>query len=256
MADETQPKDDSAQPAPTPPGDGSQPPSNKAPNRVEPAATDVSPYELAPEPVNPSAPQGKPKLSDKSFVDDLPEDADLEHDPEVERALKGEPLENADQDGTVDANPPGATFVKPGGDPKTLALVGAGLAIATTIVSAINSEHWFFAGALALYLTAVHTITGLIAIAIVAYFEKLRFGPLETAAARMLVAVGLAYLVISAGAGNWNAITAPLGALVYLVAVGVLFRLLVPRLLRVAAIHAILSAALYLAMILYAAATE
>jgi hypothetical protein len=71
----------------------------------------------------------------------------------------------------------------------------------------------------------------------------------------MLVAVSIAHLVISAGKGGYNVVTAPLGVLLYAAAMGVLFRLSPVRMVRVGAMHAVMIAAIYLAMVLYAAAS-
>src|SRR4051812_16988725 len=103
-------------------------------NPNQPEGEQHKPYELEPIPVEPSpqppaVPAPAPavpqagKLSDKGLIDDMPEDADFDHDPEVERALKGDRGE-ASKDGTVDEDPkPVPPFVRAGGDPKTLALV-------------------------------------------------------------------------------------------------------------------------------------
>lgn len=187
-------------------------------------------------------------------MDGLPEDADLEHDPDVERALKGKP---ATKDKTVDEDAEQHTFVLPGmGGAKWVALVGAGLAVGAVIAAAVRStDHWFASGVLALYLTAFHTGTGVLAAAAVAYFERVKFGAPDLMAARMLVAVSLAYLVFNVGVGVYTALTAPLGALLYLVALGVLARFSMVRLIRVAAVHLLFIVGVYIAMMLYAAAT-
>ncbi len=231
------------------------------PPRIEPPKEEAVPYALEPEPpkVEPAraapARPAEPKagrVGDGSFMDDMPEDADLEHDPEVERALKGEPS----RDKTVDVDADKPRFVKEGGgEAKPLALVGLGLAVGAAITAAVrSSDHWFASGALAIYMTLLHSVTGIAAAAGVAYFEREKFGRVDLAGARMLVAVAVAYLVFSAGAGAYNAVTAPLGALLYLVVVGVLFRFPMVRLVRVAALHLMIVVAVYVAMMLYAAA--
>src|SRR6185295_7956552 len=144
MADETPsvPPSEPSAPKPADPG-------NLQPYDLEPSA--------APAPVPPTPPG---KLSDKGLIDDMPEDADFDHDPEVEAALKGA-KPKASKDDTVDEEAKPATpFVKAGlGDSKTIALVGAGITIAAVIAAAVNApEHWFFAGVLALYFVIIHTI--------------------------------------------------------------------------------------------------
>lgn len=240
--------------------EGETPSPEGRPVRIDPPKQEVTPYALEPDtPAPPGAASRPPtpprpgKLGDRSFMDDMPEDTDLEHDPEVERALKGAPPSS---DKSVDADADKPTFVRPGGGgAKPIALIGAGLAIGAAITAGVrSSDHWFASAALALYLTAFHTGTGVAAAAAVAYLERVKFGAADLMAARMLVAVAIAYLVFSAGMGGYNALTAPLGAVLYLLALGVLSRFTPVRLLRVAAVHVLLVAGVYVAMMLYAAA--
>ncbi len=210
--------------------------------KIDPLPSEATPYDLAPEP--------PPQLGKGRFVDELPEDADLEHDPEVERVLKGEPLEPDSVDAEI---PPAMLFVKPGGDPAVLAAIGGGILLAAVITSCLRTtRHWFPAGALTLYLTLLNTICGVAAIAIVAHFERLRFGRVELAAARMLIAVSVAFLAFSFGQGLTTALTAPLGLALYLAALGMLFKVSLLRAVRVASVHAAITLSIYIAMIIYA----
>lgn len=236
-------------------------------NRIEPAA-DATPYDLAPEPPpTPPPPQAstphqlpvpKPgKLAEAGLTDDFDEDADFDTDPEVERALKGEPIEaEPAADHHVDPARHKHRLVKPAGDPKLYASIGGALALAAAFVSGWhNDKHWFYSGLLALYMTIVNTATGVAAIATVAYFEQARLGKVRHAAPRMLVAVAGASLVLSIGVGGYNVITAPLGILTYAGLLAILFRWPPPTLIRVGATHALLIAAQSIAMWLYAEAT-
>jgi hypothetical protein len=241
--------------------DGGLPP----PIRVEPAA-EAAPYELAPEPepapVQARSPAREPvpgKLADSGLTDDFPEDADFEKDPEVERALKGEPAPTSGEGehGEEDPDPRRKhRLVKATGDPKVYALVGTAIALAAMVVASVrNSDHWFSAGVLAVYMVALNTVTGVGAIGTVAYFEQARLGKFRHAAARMLVAVAVATLIFNIGAGQYNVITAPLGVVAYLGSLAVLFHWTPVRIIRVAAVHGAMIAVLYLGMVLYDAAT-
>jgi hypothetical protein len=231
------------------------------PNRVEPPP-EVAPYELAPEPT-PSPPPREPtpgKLADAGLTDDFPEDTDFDADPEVERALKGEPAPSSGSDESIDEDLEARRkhrLVKSKGDPKAAALIGGCVALVAMFVAAYrNSDHWFYASLLSLYMVALNTITGVAAIGVVAYFESCRLGKVEHAAARMLIAVSVATVILSLGVSGYNVITAPLGIAAYLGVLAILFHWTPVRIIRVAAVHAAMIAALYFGMLLYHAAAR
>jgi len=242
------------------------------PNRVEPPP-EVAPYELAPEPIPEPRPQPQPaqpratpreptpgKLADAGLTDDFPEDTDFDVDPEVERALKGEPAPGASSSDSIDEDLEARRkhrLVKSQGDPKITASIGGGIALVAMIVAAYrNTDHWFYASLLSVYMTALNTITGVAAISVVAHFENCRLGKVHHAAARMLIAVATASAILSMGVSGYNVITAPLGIVAYLGVLAMLFHWSPVRVIRVAAVHAAMIAALYFGMLLYHAAAR
>lgn len=137
------------------------------------------------------------------------------------------------------------TFVKPGwGEPKPVALVGAGIALAAAIMAAVAAWNIGAGTALAaavwvLYLSALHAATGTAAIAIVAGAEGRLMGNLVLAAARMFVAVALflAPLPLAAQFGGWIvAVSAVAG---YAAATCLLFRWPLRAWFHVAVCHAV-----------------
>jgi hypothetical protein len=210
------------------------------------------PYDLEPAPPSPLPPRGK--LSDKGLIDDMPEDADFTHDPEVERALKGEKSAAADKEVTVDETPePAPPFVRPG-DAKVTALVGAGIGIAAIIAAAVNSpQHWFPSAVLVLYFIVLHAMTGVGALAGAAYICDQPLGRIELAAARMLAAVSLFLLLVNLQVGFAHRFIEPLLAVAgYWLTLTVLFRASWVRLFYVAVIHAGLALVVWLGMAIYA----
>jgi hypothetical protein len=226
---------------------------------------DLQPYELepaapTPAPLTPMAPS-PPKLSDKGLIDDMPEDADFEYDPEVERALKGGKAGEADKASkdTVDAEvEPSPPLVKPGfGDAKTTALVGAGIAIAAVIAASVGAPvHWFLAGVLALYFVVIHTITGVAALAAAAKIGDQPLGSIELAGARMVVAVSLFMFLVSLNFSFAHHWIEPLIACAgYWLALSMLLRVPWSNLFYVAMIHAGLAVVVWIGMVTYAGAT-
>ncbi|MBX3403529.1 MAG: zinc ribbon domain-containing protein [Phycisphaeraceae bacterium] len=101
------------------------------------------------------------------------------------------------------AAPRGGEFVVPGrGGPQVLATAGVFLALGALIFSGVNTEAagvWVTVGtiALMLYNIALHTCTGVAAVAVAAKLSEQAFGRFELAAARMFLAVALFHLVVS-----------------------------------------------------------
>lgn len=208
-----------------------------------------------PDPPKPSKfPAMSPKKADlgaPKLMDDMDDDADLTHDPEVERALRG----GDPSDDTVTGEEiklPQEPVVKEGrGEPKTVAIVGASVLLAAVIVSVVNAESRPFAlGVSTGYLTLFHTLTGVGAVATLAYAEGRPTGRIELAAARMFVAVAAFMLVLGlrfAALGNFNGwVMAPMAAVVYYITVWVLFRLPRRQMQILAGAHAGIAILLFL----------
>jgi ribosomal protein S27AE len=101
------------------------------------------------------------------------------------------------------AAPRAGEFVVPGrGGPQVLATAGVFLTLGALVFSGVNAQAggaWVTAGtvALTLYNIALHTCTGVAAVAVAARLAEQAFGRFELAAARMFLAVALFHLVVS-----------------------------------------------------------
>jgi len=213
-----------------------------------------TPYDIAPEPAR-QRPVPPPAPGDR-LLDAFDDDADLERDPEVERALRG----GGGPVAPVPASPPVDAFVKPGmGDAKAVALVAAGVLLAAVIVAGVNApvvdgkSPWIAVAAKTLYLSLVHTLTGVGAVALAAKLAEKPLGRLDLAAARMLAAVSILQLIIHLNIPIPGRFDEPLlAAGAYWVTVQALFRLRSLPALHIAAFHALFWFALWMAMLLHA----
>jgi hypothetical protein len=227
------------------------PPSGPAPGDA--AKPDPTTYDLEPGPLPPPVPPPPPgRLSDKGLTEDFPEDADFTHDPEVEKALKGDKAgpSKATVDEVAEPVPP---FTKPGmGDAKTIALVGAGLAIAAIIAATLDSTTGHFSAAvLTIYFIFIHTITGVGAVAAAAHLNDQPIGAIELAAGRMLAAVSMFMLLMNIHVTSYHFISPIFAAVFYWLTLTVLFRIGSGKLLTVAILHAGFATFIWLGMVIY-----
>src|ERR1051325_6538052 len=232
-------------PAPSqPPASGPPPPAPKA---------DANIYDREPAPIAPAQPPppAPGKLSDKGLTEDFPEDADFSHDPEVEKALKGDKAVAKSKDG-VDESDPVPPFVKPGmGDAKTVALVGAGLAIAAVIAAAIEASTGHFSAAvLTIYFLLIHTVTGFGAVAAAAHLNDQPLGGIDLAAARMLTAVSVFLLLMNIHVTSYTWISPIFAAVFYWLALTILFRIGSGKLMTVGILHAGFATIIWLGMVI------
>lgn len=219
-------------------------------------AGSVQPYELAPVEPAPSAPTtpGKAQIVKPGLLAEFDEDADFDHDPEVEAAKKG--ISTGTKVGTQPAEAktpidPTRLMVVPGrGDLKTLAIVGGVAALAAAIGAAFNepiADKRFFVAVSLVFDIAMHTITGVGAIGLAAAMLGKVLRNFELAGARMLVATALFALGFQL---NFNASAHILGLALaggsYFLAVWFLFRLKSQDTLVVSAFHFALFILLYL----------
>ncbi|MBI1189759.1 MAG: hypothetical protein GC200_03645 [Tepidisphaera sp.] len=229
--------------------DAGQPPQAPDEHDVIPLA----PAEPAAPSKYPKMPAGKPDLGAPPLLDDVDDDADLTHDPEVERALKGGA---ATADDTAAGEPAvreqGPPVVKDGKvSPKTLAIIGGVVTLAAIVVSVINAPAGKFAAAVsATYLTLFHTVTGVGAVAILAYAENRPTGRIEVAAGRMFIAVASFMLVLSLHfdtlQGFNGAVMSVFAALSYYLVAWTLFRLPQRQMQILAGAHAGIAILLWL----------
>lgn len=228
----------------------------------DPAKT---PYDLEPEAASPRerppAPRGptpKATLGAPPLLDDVDDEADLTSDPEVERALKGD-ARPASKDSSpaapvAEAAPP---LVTPGRlAAKHLAIGGGVVSVAAVIIGAWGAgERWLGGGVMAAYLIVLHTCTGVLALGATAHLHARRLGPLDLAAARMLVAVAAFILVVMLPIPGPPALARPLAALgavaVYLLLMGALFRPGAQRYRAMVALHAVCAALVWLLLSLH-----
>lgn len=240
------------------PSDASMPPTASgapaSPPSV-PTGNSVQPYELAPVEATPTPPAvPKPQIAKPGLLTDFDEDADFDHDPEVEQAKKGIlpgtklGAKTAEAKVPID---PSRLMVLPGrGDLKTLAMVGAGVALAAAVGAAFNAadgRNRFFVAVSLLFDIAMHTITGVGAIGLAAAMLGKVLRNFELAGARMLVATALFALGFQL---NFNASAHILGLALaggsYFLAVWFLFKLKSQDALVVSAFHFALFILLYL----------
>lgn len=175
------------------------------------------------------------------MLEDFDEDADFEHDPEVEAATGRKPPSAAG----VPVAPERPAFVRPGsGSPSVWVGVSCVLLLGAVIGAAVNEPHHpVVAGMLAVYDAGLHTCTGVAALGAVAMLLRRPLGPIELAAARMLAAV-CGFLVIFnlkidlIGTSKWEELL--LGAAVYVGAVALLFRIWKRPLMYVICAHFLL----------------
>ncbi|MCE7974857.1 MAG: hypothetical protein DYG92_11150 [Leptolyngbya sp. PLA1] len=213
-----------------------------------------APYDLEPEaaqarekPTAPTPPRAPPRasLDAPPLLDDLDDDADLTADPEVERALKGEPRAEARTPEPAEPMPEAAPpLVRPGRlSARHAAIAGGVLSLAAVIVGASGAgEHWVGGAVMAAYLIALHTCTGVLALGVTAHLHAARLGPLNLVAARVLVAVAAFMAVVMLPIPGPVTLARPLAAVgaigVYLVLMGVLFRPGTHRYRAMVALHA------------------
>ncbi|MDQ7014215.1 MAG: hypothetical protein Q9O74_10000 [Planctomycetota bacterium] len=171
----------------------------------------IDPIDLEPRAQEPAQPKksrtisssgpGPANLDAPGLLDDFDEDADFESDPEVERVVKGIPVENA---GSTAAAHRKSVF-KPTGEPlckssawKVPGTIGAGVTVLAAVLAGVYAEHSVWAYVLiTLYWAVLHTAIGLGALVLSSLLLGRRVGSFEGAAARMLLAVSLFLVVYS-----------------------------------------------------------
>ncbi len=191
-----------------------QPPRGREPEPGDAAngpGDPIDPIDLEPRAQEPAQPTKNPTASSSGpgpanldapgLLDDFDEDADFESDPEVERVVKGIPVENA---GSTAAAHRKSVF-KPTGEPlckssawKVPGTIGAGVIVLAAVLAGVYAEHSVWAYVLiTLYWAVLHTATGLGALVLSSLLLGRRVGSFEGAAARMLLAVSLFLVVYS-----------------------------------------------------------
>lgn len=215
----------------------------------------VAPYDLEPD--------SKPRAAKRGLIEDFEEDADFDHDPEVERALRGG--RNGERKGSKETKEDGAlkvhTLAREAWDPpRVIAVLGAVVTIPALVASWLQAAREpnadamdaLIATLLTLYNTGLHTITGVAAVILSAVLLNLAPGRIELISARMLLAVavfqGLSHIQLGYG------LPVLLGVLGYLTVLAVLMRTTRDRLFVMSATHLVLVGITQLGMMLYAAA--
>ena len=225
------------------------------------------PYEL--EPDDPDAPAEQVDQSASSqpsgdavptepLMDDLDEDADLEHDPEVERVLTDQPKAVEHKEPSIPIEPLDAprqpvVFVKPAWDsPRMMMIFGGVLTAAAIVATYVNEDsHEVLRSVLSLYKIAVHTGTGVVAVIVSALLVHMKVGRLDKAAARMFVAVSAFMLVAHLDMNiKTNTVELLAGAATYVAVVAWLFRFKRDHLLIVSIAHLALVAVTQVGMVL------
>lgn len=176
------------------------------------------PIEL--EPSEPEPKRGPPPASGRGRVegpgllDDFDEDEDLTSDPEVERVVRGIPIEKREGAGArpqrrerplrkpeVFSQPEEPESTEPLCDSSAWRLpagIGAVIAAVAAVLAGVYADHTIWAFVLiTIYWAALHTGTGLGALVITGLVQGRRVGSFEGAAARMLLCVALFLVVYS-----------------------------------------------------------
>ncbi|QKK09068.1 MAG: hypothetical protein HND58_13470 [Planctomycetota bacterium] len=180
---------------PTPGHDDPKPTPPDAPAAGTPADQD-GPIDL--EPLDQPA-RGKPKIDAPGLIDDFDEDADFESDPEVERVVRGIPVEKTGPSGVEQVK----SVFKPTGEPlcesvawKVPGITGAAISLLAAVLAGVYADHSNWAYVLrTIYWAVLHSATGLGALVLSTFLLGRRVGSFEGAAARMLLAVSL-YLAV------------------------------------------------------------
>lgn len=184
----------SDQPAPR---QGDQPSHAHAHTPEQPPArpeTEPDTYDVVQTPEN----AGKPRIDKPPLTADFPEDADFDHDPELQRVLHGvksAPPKRARRSITQPAEgqdaPPPTDFIQPTfGQPVHWAAVGGALLLVALIATAVNApSRSVWRVLLMLYQALLHTGTGVVAVYIAAALLRQYVGRPDLAAARMFAAV-------------------------------------------------------------------
>lgn len=149
----------------------------------------------------PARKPGKPRIDAPGLTDDFDEDADFESDPEVERVVRGIPVEKTGPSGAEKVQ----SVFKPTGEPlcasaawKVPGITGSAITILAAVLAGIYADHSIWAFVLiTIYWAALHTATGLGALVLSAFLLGRRVGSFEGAAARVLLAVSLFLTVYS-----------------------------------------------------------
>lgn len=164
----------------------------------EPPAYDIAPSEHPPTPKIDLKPATKPaatpssKIDKPSVLEGFDDDADFNKDPELDRAILGNPRPPR----TVD-DPLPDDFIKPGiGDPIHWAAAGGAMLLATLIIVPVRATNVpLLRTADMLYGVLLHTATGVVALYVAAALVRKIVGRPELAAARMFAAVSAAALI-------------------------------------------------------------
>lgn len=188
-----------------------QPQGGREPERGSGAEGAGDPIDLEPrgqesarsgkKPASPPPGPGPANLDTPGLLDDFDEDADFESDPEVERVVRGIPVEKAESAAEAHRR----SVFKPTGEPlcpssswKVPGLIGAAVTVLAAVLAGVYAPHSSWAYVLiTLYWAALHTATGLGALVLSSFLLGRRVGSFEGAAARVLLAVSLFLVVYS-----------------------------------------------------------
>lgn len=160
------------------------------------------------EPVDPRKPApaspGKAEIDSPGLLEDFEPGTDFDTDPELERVVKGIPVDDSGEPlppptGKVIAN------AEPQGEPissliswRFPAALGAVITLTAAVFSGVYADNTLWAHVLrTIYWAMLHTATGVGAIVITALLLGRSIGSFEGAAARMLLVVSLFLVVFS-----------------------------------------------------------
>lgn len=186
-----------------------------------------------PAPSSPVRPEpGTPHIDAPGLIEDFDEDADFDTDPELERVVKGIPVDEPQRPPTAkvtSAASPDAAPISGQASWRLPAAIGAVVTLTAAIFAGVyadTDQHIWALVLITIYWAALHTATGVGAIVVTGLLLGRPIGHFEGAAARMFMAVSLFLIVFRLN------IPIPLhfeetilGAVAYFAALVVAFRL-------------------------------
>lgn len=157
-----------------------------------------------PDPERPAP--GKPRIDSPGLLEDFDEDADFESDPELDRVVQGIPV-GGGKSASKSKHPSAKVAAEPEGAGEALcassawrvpAAIGAVVSLTAAVLAGVYAGHanWAYV-LLTLYWAVLHTATGVGAVIVSGLLLGRPVGSLESAAARMLLAVSLFLVVYS-----------------------------------------------------------
>jgi len=170
------------------------------PQATPPDADDLNrPIPLEPREDSPPPAPGKARIDAPGLIEDFDEDADFDSDPELERVVKGIPVDAPDRPATTRPTAKVAEQAEPlcaQASWRLFAAIGAVVTLTAAVFAGVYADATSWAHVLiTIYWAALHTATGVGALVLTGVLLGRPIGHFEGAAARMFLAVSLFLIV-------------------------------------------------------------